>query len=189
MKNLLKNKRIIVITLILAISLTAVSIAANPGSSDDPLISLSYFEDKIDSLKDNLSKSLSSSLNEKFDELSDEIEKNIDDIKKNGVTAPTSFELITLGENETLILEASTEIIVRSGKSIVITSENSSGGISDVTLGKDLANGETITNNHLLIVPKSDGRGIKSIITGAVLVKGNYEKQINKGWLIVIPYL
>lgn len=177
MKNLLKNKRIVVITLILAISLTAVSIAANPGSSDDPLISLSYFEDKIDSLKDDLSKVLSDTLNKKFEDLSKEIEKNIDDIKKNGVTAPTSFELITLGANETLILEASTEVIVRSGKSIVITSENSSGGISDVTSGKDLINGETITNNHLLIVPKSDGRGIKATITGAVLVKGNYEKQ------------
>ena len=177
MKNLFKNKRIIVTTLTLIFLLTAVSIAANPGSSDDPLISLSYFEDKIDNLKDDLSKTLSSSLNEKFDKMSDDIEKNIDDIKKNGVTAPTSFELITLGADETLILEASTEVIVRSGKSIVVTSENSSGGISDVTLGKDLINGEAITNNHLLIVPKSDGRGIKATVTGAVLVKGNYQKQ------------
>lgn len=177
MKNLLKNKRIIVTTLALIISLTAVSIAANPGSSSDPLISLSYFEDRITSLKDELSKSLSTTLSEKFEVLNKNIEKNIDDIKKNGITAPSSFELITLGANETLILEASTEVIVRSGKSIVITSENSSGGISDVTSGKDLSNGEAITNNHLLIVPKSDGRGIKANVTGAVLVKGNYEKQ------------
>ena len=43
--------------------------------------------------------------------------------------------------------ESGTEIIVRSGKSVIVTSKNSSGGISDITAGKDLPNGELITNN------------------------------------------
>ena len=190
MINLLKNKRIIFLVVILICLFTVGALAADPGSSDDPLISLSYFEDKIESLKDTLFENLSNAFSLKFNELTDtfttefnkskkEIDDTLEEIKENGVSAPTEFEVITLGEGEIILCEAGTEIIVRSGKSVVVTDKNSSGGISDITAGKDLANNEQIVNNHLLIVPKADGRGIKANMTGAVMVKGNYEKLID----------
>jgi len=179
MKNLFKNKRTILSLAILAgISCVAVS-AADPGSSSDPLISLSYFEDKIENLKTSLLEDLSTTFSTKFEELKKEVDKTLKEVSENGVQAPTGFELITLGEGEMITCEAGTEIIVRSGKCTIITSETSSGGISDITAGKDLANNEEITNNHLLIVPKTDGRGIKSTITGAVMIKGGYTKTID----------
>lgn len=177
MKNLLKNKRIIIALGIFASLIFVTAIATDPGSEKDPLISLSYFENKIETLKNDLTEVLSETINNKFEELKENIEKSLTDIEKNGVSAPTEFEIITLNENEIILCEAGTEIIVRSGKSIVVTSETSSGGISDITAGKDLINNEEITNNHLLIVPKSDGRGIKATVTGAVMIKGKYTKQ------------
>jgi len=178
MINLSKNKRILLSLVSVTGILCAVTFAANPGSSDDPLISLSYFEDKIEILQTSLLEQLTSTFSTKFEELGKDVDKKIKDISENGISSPTEFQLITLGEGELITCEAGTEIIVRSGKSSVITSETSSGGISDITAGKDLANGEEIINNHLLIVPKSDGRGIKATVTGAVMIKGAYTKTL-----------
>ena len=178
MIKLLKNKRIILPLAILGSLICVVANASNPGSSSDPLISLSYFEDKIEDLKTTLLDDLTKTFSSKFNDLKKETDKALENILKNGVSTPFEFKVITLKENEILTCEAGTEIIVRSGKSVIITSETSSGGISDITEGRDLPNGEVITNNHLLIVPKADGRGIKGVVTGAVMIKGNYTSSI-----------
>lgn len=178
MKNLLKNKRLILSLIVLTCIFCAGALAANPGSSSDPLISLSYFEDKIETLKKDLLEQLTKTFSEKFEDLEKNVDETLDKISKEGISAPTEFKVITLNEGETIICEAGTELIVRSGRSAVVTSETSSGGISDITAGKDLANGEAITNNHLLIVPKADGRGIKGIVKGSIMIKGNYTASI-----------
>lgn len=178
MKNLFRNKRIILPMTILTCFLTTVALA-NPGSGSDPLISLSYFENKIEILKNDLLNELTTTFSSKFSDLEKDVTKTLEETSKNGNSTQTEFKIITLGEGETIICDAGTEIIVRSGKSAVLTSETSSGGISDITTGRDLPNGEEIVNNHLLIVPKTDGRGIKGTITGAVMIKGNYTKTTN----------
>lgn len=177
MMNFLKNKRniIILLTLTLTFGWTVLAFAADPGSDKDPLISLSYFENKIDELKTSITNTLSKDLTDKFDELKTSFEKTLKEIKEKGVSAPSTFEVINVNENESIICEAGTEIIVRSGKFTAIGS--ASGGISDVTAGRDLVTDEEISNNHLLIVPKSDGRGITSKMTGAVMIKGDYKRD------------
>ena len=107
--------------------------------------------------------------------LLDAFRSKISKIKDKGVAAPSTFEVINVNENESIICEAGTEIIVRSGKFTAIGSV--SGGISDVTAGRDLVTDEEISNNHLLIVPKSDGRGITSKATGAVMIKGDFKRD------------
>lgn len=177
MMNFLKNKRkvIIMLTLTLTFSGSFFALAADPGSEKDPLISLSYFDNKIKELKEEILDALSKDLNEKFDKTEKEIESSLDEIKEKGVSSPSTFEVVNLTENETLICDAGTEIIVRSGKFTAVG--GATGGVSDVTAGKDLITDEVIINNHLLIIPKSDGRGITAKIAGAVMIKGNYEKQ------------
>ena len=56
MMNFLKNKRkvIIMLTLTFCFGWVFLSLAAEPGSEGDPLISLSYFENKIIELKESL---------------------------------------------------------------------------------------------------------------------------------------
>ncbi len=54
--------------------------------------------------------------------------------------------------------ESGTEIILRGGgKAKIIAGEL--GGLSDVTEGKDLGMDRLVPANHLLIVPRDDGRG------------------------------
>lgn len=181
MKNFLKNKRAIIfpLTIIMLFSLVVIAFAATPGSSEDPLISVSYLENKISELKEELSESLEKTLTEnftkKFEELATETNKTLNNLKKTGTAAPVTFEVVNILANETLICGAGTEIIVRSGECTAIASP--SGGLSDVTEGRDIGNGEKITNNHLLIVPRDDGRGITATLGGAVMVKGSYEKK------------
>ncbi len=177
MMNFLKNKRNIVILLTVTLSLgwTVLAFATDPGSEKDPLISLSYFENKIEELKTDITNTLSKELTGKFDELKTSFEKTVNEIKDKGVSAPSTFEVININENENIICEAGTEIIIRSGKFTAIGSV--SGGISDVTAGRDLITDEEIINNHLLIVPKSDGRGISAKVAGAVMIKGDFTRD------------
>lgn len=177
MMNFLKNKRNIIILLSVTLSLgwTVLAFAADPGSEKDPLISLSYFENKIEELKTDITNTLSKELTDKFDELKTSFEKTVNEIKDKGVSAPSTFEVINVNENESIICDAGTEIIVRSGKFTAIGSI--SGGISDVTSGRDLVTDEEIENNHLLIVPKSDGRGISAKVAGAVMIKGDFTRD------------
>lgn len=177
MINFLKNKRIIVILLVLTLTLSwvFVSIAVEPGSNDDPLISLSYFENRIKALQEEVTNNITEAVMSKFNELKLSIETSLNEIKEKGISDPAQFEVVSLKENNILICDAGTEIIIRSGRCVAIAS--TSGGISDVTEGKDLSNDEEITNNHLLIIPRSDGRGIKCNIEGAVMIKGTYTKQ------------
>lgn len=65
------------------------------------------------------------------------------------------------------------EIILRSGKAIALCP--AANGISDLTAGADLADGTEISANHLLLVPRNDGRGITVTSADAyVMVRGTY---------------
>ncbi len=107
----------------------AAVIYASPGTSSDPLVSLSYLEEV------------------------------------------TKFKVIEIKAGQFIIAEEGTEIILRDGTSTIYTPVNA--GISDVTMGKDLKNGEKVPLNHLLIVPR-DGRGVKAQATSIYLIKGKY---------------
>lgn len=166
MMKLLRNKRtIIAISILLIISCFVIN-AAEPGSVDDPIITLGYFNEKINDLKTELQKSI----------------KALESKKSNDVSSPTGtassvFKIVNLKAKASLICSEGTELIVRSGESKAIGS--SSGGLSDVTDGRDVQNDEIVKNNHHLIVPRNDGRGIIATIGGAVMVKGDYEIKEN----------
>ena len=181
MKNLLNNKRKLFLLISVFSLLLVVAFAAEPGSEKDPLISLSYFENKIEALKTEITEALTKNIDEKLtsdlETMQKDLDKTIKEVKEQAKTTTAgSFELITLAENESLICETGTEIIIRSGRCVAIATE--AGGLSDTTDGIDIPNNEIIQKNHLIIVPKNDGRGIRCEITGAVMVKGSYEKKL-----------
>ena len=82
---------------------------------------------------------------------------------------------MTVSKNKKLIGGSGCEIILRQGTAEIVASEL--GGISDVTLAVDLVDGATVPANHLLIIPRDDGRGFKAKTDVIVMVKGNYEIQ------------
>ena len=65
------------------------------------------------------------------------------------------------------------EIILRSGTAEALCP--GANGISDLTAGADLPGGTAVSANHLLLVPRNDGRGITVTSADAyVMVRGTY---------------
>lgn len=155
MKNKIKKIGIGLSAMIILLGATAVF--SEPGSESDPLVTLSYVEKKIDQLKYYVDEKIGN--------------KNIDN--KN----VSSWVVVEVPTGKSLICKDGTEIILRSGDSraIAIVVNGIMNGLTDVTAGKDLAMEEKIIANHLLIVPRDDGRGARALTNCFFLVKGDYE--------------
>ena len=159
MKNIGKIV-LISITLMVSISVVAFANSLVPGSEQDPVVTLSYVKAQIEELKAYVdSKTIGSGGQEE------------------AVTADTipTYEIVNLKSRQKLIGKESTEIILRSGEAEAI--DNGVNGISDLTEGKDLLSGDVVNLNHLLIVPRDDGRGIRALTEIYLMVKGEYEIQ------------
>ena len=91
MIKLLKNKRIILPLAIIGSLICVGAFAADPGSSSDPLISLSYFEDKIDELKTTLLDDLEKTFSGKFTDLEKNVDKTLKEVSENGVKSSSDF--------------------------------------------------------------------------------------------------
>ena len=126
---------------------------SEPGSSNDPLVSRSYVDEKIGEIKRY-------------------IDGKINNSGENGLAGSKDLEVISLEKGQSIIGTGGTEIILRSGRALAIGSDL--GGISDVTSGKDLKDNESVKTNHLLIIPRSDGRGVYSLGETYFIVRGNY---------------
>lgn len=137
--------------------LSAVTVVlAEPGGTDDPLISKSYIDTVL------------------MPQIKEYVESKISGISTGGATqTANTFKVVEMKAGEKMICSAGAELILRMGKADVIATEK--GGLADTTAGYDLANGIEMPANHLLIVPVADGRGISAVNDVIVMVKGEYE--------------
>ncbi len=154
----------IVITIFGGLSFVVRANFPEPGSEEDPVITLSYVEKRFEQMKYYI------------DQKAEEFSNSNNETSTGGTTANGAvFEVVFVEKGKFLYLGESTELILRSGKATVIAS--SSGGITDVTIGKDLKSGEEMPSNHLLIIPRNDGRGANVILDSYFMVKGSYTIQ------------
>lgn len=96
----------------------------------------------------------------------------IDSVVYPYIDSTTQFAVVDVPANKSVICSAGTELILRMGTCSVIGTQK--GGVSDVTMGFDLANGINVQGNHLLIVPLDDGRGVKTSTNCLIMIKGKY---------------
>ncbi len=92
-----------------------------------------------------------------------------------GGTASATYTVVEVSAGQKLLGKSGTEIILRSGEATAI--DNGANGVSDITAGKDLMTGQSVGQNHLLLVPKDDGRGIQATTDLFVMVRGAYSIQ------------
>ena len=154
---------VVVVSMILG--LLAFAVFAAPGSSDDPVVSLSYItevlwpqiKEYVDSSKGNTTGTSSSSGH----------------ISPDGMVYADTFKVISIKKGEKLLGGDGCEVIVRTGSVSIIASDR--GGISDVTAGLDLPGNTVAPANHLLVIPVNDGRGLLVNSDAYVMVKGDYK--------------
>jgi len=194
------SKKSIISVLIIASSMVAVHIiqaaSAEPGTDADPLVTKSYVDKLLESFSGSKeADSKIAALTAKNDELAKTIEaqtKKIEELTKavndlyeknekleerlTDIESYGKFIALELTENQKLMTGESAEIILRGGKAKAIGGQG--GGLSDITsgTGADINTDQDVPLNHLLMVSRDDGRGIKIVSKKAwVLVKGPYK--------------
>ena len=163
-------------TLLLA-SLTILSIsvaaAGTAGSSSDPLVTLSYLNEKfLPELMTRVDEKLRAQVDADIKRLE---EKYGSQTSNEGASTGTadSFVVVTMTNGQVLYGAIGCEVMLRVGTASVVSP--SSPGLIDSTGGTTLDNGAGLTKNHLYMMTISD-RGVKATAaTTKLLVRGTYE--------------
>lgn len=129
------------------------SAAAEAGSADDPLVTLSY-------------------LNETFmDDIMDRVDEKIAQRDAQSGTA-SGFAVVTLSSGQTLVGDIGCEVMLRVGSAVCVAS--SAPGLIDETTAGTLNNGGALVQNHLYMMTIED-RGVRATAeTTKLLVRGGY---------------
>ncbi|WP_241243000.1 hypothetical protein [Paenibacillus whitsoniae] len=144
--------------------------APTAGSSSDPVITKSYFDQNTLSeakVKEIVASAIAAN--------SGGSQNGSGSNGGTGVTPAANMKVVQLKNGQTLYAGAGAEFIVRTGKVLAVSKDGN--GIPDVTGGKDLPAGTEVALNHLLIFP-TEGRGIqvspKNDAEVYVMVRGGY---------------
>lgn len=86
-----------------------------------------------------------------------------------------SYKIVQMTAGQTILGGEGTEMILRAGEAYAVVPGTN--GISDMTDGVDLMYGANIGMNHLLLVPRNDGRGIYAVTDVYIMVRGSYTLQ------------
>lgn len=148
---------IIVLALMFIVGQVVYAMNKEPGSNDDPIVTLSYVEQRVEQLKFYI--------DEKIAALS----------PSTGGGGDNNLVVVELKPGQKLIAGQGTEIILRGGKALVI--DNPLGGLANVTAARDLRMNEVVPPNHLLIVPRDDGRGVKAENDVILIIRGTYRVE------------
>ncbi|MGE5474027.1 MAG: hypothetical protein ACM3UU_07375 [Ignavibacteriales bacterium] len=164
-----------IILVLAALFNIALAATATPGSDSDPLITSSYLDKKMAEISGSIQTAVKN-LEAKIEQMNSNLsvmDKKVEAIsKQSGGVSGAIYEVVNLPAGKKLIGENSTEIILRSGKGKIFSSNTA--GLSDVTTGYDVVPGALVERNHLLIVPRTDGRGVKAQTACVLMVKGAY---------------
>lgn len=155
---------------------------SEPGSQADPLVSKSYVDNRLQTALqgtadkayvDNAVKNAGAALQPTIDAaVKAAVEAALTDLPTD---SGAGFQVVNVPKGSAIIGEASTEIVLRGGKATAIVAPL--GGLLDATGGTDVWQGQAIAPNHLLVVPRSDGRGLQATTDLILMVKGSYRIQ------------
>ncbi len=154
----MKNKLFLMFqaVIVTATVIVATVIAAEPGSSDDPVVSKSYVDEKIEQLLTALESGGTININSA---------SGINDAK-------VKFVPVHVGVGQKLLGGEGTEIILRVGRSFAVVPGTEP--LIDVTDGTEMKDTGELKKNHIVIVPRNDGRGVRVVEDAWFLVKGEY---------------
>lgn len=162
-------------------ALSAASAATGaPGSESDPVVTKSYVDKTVKNAAEAAAKAAAeeaagpaaeAAVEKEIDALTGKIKEELE--IGAGTASANAFIVENVPTGMSLIGAGGTEIIVRSGQAKAI--DGPDGGLCDMTQGADLATGSSITNNHLLLCPRDDGRGVFAATELWVMVRGAYD--------------
>ena len=161
----MKNRwalRLAALMLVSCLAMTGVSLAVEPGSASDPLVTLSYLNETF--------------LGQVMTQVDQKIAaRNSQLLQQSGGTGSTSsaeFTVVTLSSGQTLTGDIGCEVMLRIGSASCVSPSNP--GLIDETAAAALNNGGALAVNHLYMMT-IEGRGVKAVAaTTKLLVRGSY---------------
>lgn len=161
----MKNRwalRLAALTLISCLAMSGVSLAVEPGSASDPLVTLSYLNDVF--------------LGQIMTKVDQKIAaRNSQLLQQSGGAGGMSgveFAVVTLSKGQVLTGDIGCEVMLRVGTASCVSPSNP--GLIDETTAALLNNGGALAANHLYMMT-IEGRGVKAgSDTTKLLVRGSY---------------
>lgn len=155
----------------------AAVVAATQGSSDDPLVTLSYLTDvltpsvlsQVDSKVEASRQSYLDRLNASVDAYTGKMEELLGG--QSGGATSSAFSVVSLSSGQKLTGGVGCEIMLRVGSAKCVSS--ASPGLIDSTDGGVLDNGGALVKNHLYLFTV-EGRSVSASDAVKVLVRGSY---------------
>ena len=143
-----------------------VSVSAEPGTDQDPLITLSY-------LNDTFMGQIMTKVEEKIAGRNNQIAQQISgEISGEGSGVAETFSVVTLTKGQVLTGGIGCEVMLRIGTASCVSPSNP--GLIDETDGKTLGNGSALLQNHLYMMT-IEGRGVMATAnTTKLMVRGSY---------------
>lgn len=167
---------------LMTVTLAGVALAAGQqGSQTDPLVTLSYLEQKaapaileqvdakITARKGELESQLSGVVDGYVKEVEDKLAAG--GITGGGTSGSSVYQVVTLNAGQTLTGGAACEFLLRSGTATCVS--DTAPGLVDMTDGTTLAPGGALKTNHLYLAT-IEGRGIKASTAVTIMVRGSY---------------
>ena len=150
--------RAVVLVLLSGILTTSVSLAAEAGSSEDPLVTLSYLNGTfLDSI---------------LERVAEKIAQRNRQGQAGAGTAADTFTVVTLSNGQTLTGSIGCEVMLRVGTAVCVSPSNP--GLIDESAAVTLNNSGALVTNHLYMMT-IEGRGVKATSgTVKLLVRGGY---------------
>jgi len=174
-KNLIYLSIIAILSALLILSHIPRAAIAQPGTSTDPLVTRRYVDEQIAQLQAQIT-ALEGQITgptQVTHSLTQEVKDAIiaDILQQVDVSQVIPFTPLFVPQGSRLVTSAGVEFILRAGAANVVAGAN---GLVDITAGKDIANGQPISTNHLMLVPASDGRGLHFLADSWLMIKGGF---------------
>ena len=144
-------------------------LSANPGGAEDPLVSRSYVDMRINELV-QLINAQGTSSQMSTEAVVNEILADITGFF--GGSGDIQFTPVHVNAGQMILGGEGVEIIRRSGGATAHVPGQD--GIVNVSAGLDLDHGHPIPANHLIIIPREDGRGIRATADSWFIIRGDF---------------
>ena len=173
MKVTKKIKRALVVSaLLVSACVTAVAVHAYDGTSD-PVISLSYLKQYIQTMVNPQINTLQAKIDAMEAEL--EILRQEDSSFDPSIASLEQYTVLHVMQGTVVNASAACDIMLRAGEAEAVVPESAQGNLSDYTVGAEIADGQAIPLNHMILIARGDGRGIRILSDEAyIMIRGEY---------------
>ena len=146
-------------------------LSANPGGAEDPLVSRSYVDMRINEIV-QLINAQGAGQQVDTEAVVNEILADITGFFGAAAGDDMGFTPVHVNAGQMILGGEGVEIIRRSGSATAHVP--GSDGIVNASAGLDLDHGHPISANHLLIIPREDGRGIRATTDSWFIIRGEF---------------